>query len=108
MERTGVGGPQRTSTRHGRHNDAVVGEVGRYQAVEALENNQRQLALQRKTLASVLCSGMTKYRKGPTKDPQRTAKEHYGLSCRKLAPVELNGALYSSARQNFSHAAGLS
>ena len=47
---------------------------------------------------------MTKYRKGP----QRTAKEHYGLSCRKLAPIELNGALYSSARQDFSHAAGLS
>ena len=66
--------------------------------------------------------GMTKYRKGPAKehytgpqrigstakDPQRTAKEHYGLSCRKLAPVELNGALSSSARQDFSHAAGLS
>jgi len=65
---------------------------------------------------------MTKYRKGPTKerytgpqrigntakDPQMTAKEHYGLSCRKLAPFELNGALYSSARQDFSHAAGLS
>ena len=55
---------------------------------------------------------MTKYRKGPTKDsqknPQRTAKEHYGLSCRKLTPIELNGALYSSARQDFSHAAGLS
>jgi len=33
--------------------------------MEALENNQRQPALQRKTLASVLCSGMTKYRKGP-------------------------------------------
>ena len=46
--------------------------------------------------------------KGPTKDPQSTAKEHYGLSCRKLAPIELNGALYSSARQDFSHAAGLS
>jgi len=61
---------------------------------------------------------MTKYRKGPqmtAKDPQRsitqdhrgsailqrTAKEHYGLSCRKLAPIELNGALYSSARQDF-------
>jgi len=43
--------------------------------------------------------------KGPTKDPQ---KEHYGLSCRKLAPIELNGALYSSVRQDFSHAAGLS
>ena len=70
-------------------------------------------------------SGMTKYRKGPQRttkehytgpqrigntatDPQRTAKEHYGLSCRKLAPTELNGALYSSARQDFSHAAGLS
>ena len=59
--------------------------------------------------------GMTKYRKGPakdhegpTKDAQRTAKEHYGLSCRKLAPIELNGALYSSACQDFSHAAGLS
>ena len=53
---------------------------------------------------------MTKYRKGPTKehytgpqrigntakDPQRTAKEHYVLSCRKLALIELNGALYSS------------
>jgi len=65
---------------------------------------------------------MAKYRKGPTKehytgpqrigntakDPQKTAKEHYGLSCRKLAPIELNGALYSSARQDFSHAAGLS
>ena len=72
---------------------------------------------------------MTKYRKGlqkdpqrtakehytgpqrignTTKEPQRTAKEHYGLSCRKLAPIELNGALYSSARQDFSHAAGLS
>jgi len=54
---------------------------------------------------------MTKYRKGPqttAKDPQKTAKEHYGLSCRKLAPTELNGALYSSARQDFSHAAGLS
>jgi len=48
--------------------------------------------------------GMTKYRKWPTKD----RKEHYGLSCRKLAPIELNGALYSSARQDFSHAAGLS
>ena len=47
--------------------------------------------------------GMTKYRKGP----QRTAKEHYGLSCRKLTPIELNGVLYSSARQDFSHAAGL-
>ena len=46
--------------------------------------------------------------KGPTKDPQRTANEHYGLSCRKLAPIELNDALYSSARQDFSHAAGLS
>ena len=71
-------------------------------------------------------TGMTKYRKGPTKNhkgpqrsitqdhrgsaiPQRTAKEHYGLSCRKLVPIgELNGALYSSARQDFSHAAGLS
>jgi len=69
--------------------------------------------------------GMTKYRKGPqrttkehytgpqrigntAKDPQKTAKEHYGLSCRKLAPTELNGALYSRARQDFSHAAGLS
>ena len=69
--------------------------------------------------------GMTKYRKGPqrtakehytgpkrigntAKDPQRTAKEHYGLSCRKLAPIELSSALYSSARQDFSHAAGLS
>ena len=41
------------------------------------------------------------------KDPQRTAKDHYGLSCRKLAPIELNGALYSSARQDFSNAAGL-
>ena len=56
---------------------------------------------------SPLPNGMTKYRKGPTKDPQRTAKEHYGLSCRKLTPIELNGALYSSARQDFSHAAGL-
>jgi len=56
----------------------------------------------------LLIFGMTKYRKGPTKDPQRTAKKHYGLSCRKLAPTELNGALYSSARQDFSHAAGLS
>jgi len=46
---------------------------------------------------------MTKYRNGP----QRTAKEHYELSCRKLAPIELNGALYSSARQDFSHAADL-
>ena len=27
----------------GRHKDAVVGKVGRCQAVEALENNQRQL-----------------------------------------------------------------
>ena len=26
-----------------RHKDAVVGEVGRCQAMEALENNQRQL-----------------------------------------------------------------
>ena len=68
---------------------------------------------------------MTKDRKGPqrttkehytgpqkigntAKDPQKTAKEHYGLSCRKLAPTELNGALYSRARQDFSHAAGLS
>ena len=42
------------------------------------------------------------------KDQQRTAKEHNGLSCRKLAPTELNGALYSSARQDFSNAAGLS
>ena len=59
-----------------------------------------------------------KDRKGPqrtakgigntTKDPQRTAKEHYGLSCRKLAPIELNGALYASAHQDFSHADGLS
>ena len=74
----------------------------------------------------VSADGMTKYRKGPTKehytkpqrigntakDPQRTAKEHYGLRCRKLAPIELIGALpvslYSSARQDFSHAAGLS
>ena len=40
---------------------------------------------------------MTKYGKGP----QRTAKVHYGLSCRKLAPIELNGALYSCARQDF-------
>jgi len=39
---SGVGGPQRTSTSHGRHKDAVVSEVGRCQAVEALENNQRQ------------------------------------------------------------------
>jgi len=31
------------STSHGRHKDAVVGEVGRCQAMEALENNQRQL-----------------------------------------------------------------
>ena len=55
--------------------------------------------------------GMTKYRKGPqrtAKDPQRTTKEHYELSCRKLAPIELNGALYFNARQDFSHAAGLS
>jgi len=41
-------------------------------------------------------------------DPERTAKEHYGLSCKKLAQIELNGALYSSVRQDFSHAAGLS
>ena len=68
---------------------------------------------------------MTKYRKGPqrtgkehytgpqrigntAKHPQRPAKAHYGLSCRKLAPIELNGALYSSERQDFSHAVGLS
>ena len=45
VERTGsgVGGRQRTSTSHGRHQDAVVGEVGRCQAMEALEDNQRQL-----------------------------------------------------------------
>jgi len=48
--------------------------------------------------------GMTKYRKGP----QRTAKEHYGLTCTKLAPIELNGPLYTSALQDFSHADGLS
>ena len=42
------------------------------------------------------------------KDPQRTAKEHYGLSCRKLAPIELDGTSYSSVRQDFSHAAGVS
>ena len=43
VQGSGVGGPQRTSTSHGRHKDAVVGEVGRCQAVEALEDNQRQL-----------------------------------------------------------------
>jgi len=47
--------------------------------------------------------GMTKYRKGPTKDRKgalrRTAKEHYRLGCRKLAPIEINGALYSNACQ---------
>jgi len=43
---SGVSGPQQTSTSHGRHKDAVVGEVGRCQAMEALENNQRQLELQ--------------------------------------------------------------
>ena len=42
------------------------------------------------------------------KDPQRTAKEHYGLSCRKLAPLELNGALYSNACQDFSKLAHFS
>jgi len=31
-----------------------------------------------------------------------TAKEHYELVCRKLAPIEINGALYSNARQNSS------
>ena len=46
----------------------------------------------------------TKDRKGPTKD-RKGALE---LSCRKLAPIELNGALYSTARQDFSHAAELS
>jgi len=58
VQGSGVGGQQRTSTRHGRHKDAVVGEVGRCQAMEALESNHRQLALQRKTLASVLCSAL--------------------------------------------------
>ena len=43
VQGSGVGGPQRTSISHGRHKDAVVGEVGRCQAMEALENNQRQL-----------------------------------------------------------------
>jgi len=49
---------------------------------------------------------MTKYRKGPTKDRKgalrRTAKEHYRLGCRKLAPIEISGALYSNARQDSS------
>ena len=48
----------------------------------------------------------TKDRKGAlhrtAKDPQRTSKEHYGLGCRKLAPTEINGALYSNARQDSS------
>jgi len=39
VQSSGVGGPQRTSTSHGRHKDAVVGEVERCQAVDALENN---------------------------------------------------------------------
>ena len=43
VQGSGVDGPQRTSTSHGRHKDAVVSEVGRCQAKEALENNQRQL-----------------------------------------------------------------
>jgi len=43
VQGSGVGGPQRTSSSHGRHKDAVVGDVGRCQAMEALENNQRQL-----------------------------------------------------------------
>jgi len=42
VQGSGVGGPQWTSTSHGRHEDAVVGEVGRCQAMEALVNNQRQ------------------------------------------------------------------
>jgi len=42
------------------------------------------------------------------KDPQMTAKEHYGLSCRKLAPLKLNGALYSNACQDFSKLAHFS
>jgi len=45
VQGSGVSGPQQTSTSHGRHKDAVVGEVGRCQAMEALENNQRQLEL---------------------------------------------------------------
>ena len=36
------------------------------------------------------------------KGPQRTAKENYGLGCRKLAPIEINGALYSNACQDSS------
>ena len=54
-------------------------------------------------------NGMTKYRKGPQMTAkehytglQRTAKEHYVLGCRKLAPIEINGALYSNAHQDSS------
>ena len=43
VQGSGVGGPQRTSTSHRRHKNAVVGEVGRCQVMEALKNNQRQL-----------------------------------------------------------------
>jgi len=43
VQGSGVGGPQRTSISHGRHKDTVVGEVGRCQAMEALEDCQRQL-----------------------------------------------------------------
>ena len=43
VQGSGVGGPQWTSTSHRRHKNAVVGEVGRCQVMEALKNNQRQL-----------------------------------------------------------------
>jgi len=43
VQGSGVGGPQRTSTSHRRHKDAVIGEVGKCQAMQELKNNQCQL-----------------------------------------------------------------
>ena len=37
-----------------------------------------------------------------TKDPWKTAKEHYGIVCRKLALIEISAALYSNAHQGSS------
>ena len=76
----------------------------------------RSFILYHSVFVTVTLAGMTKYHRGPqntikdrkgalhriAKDPQRTAKEHYGLGCRKLAPIEISGALYSSARQDSS------
>jgi len=49
----------------------------------------------------------TKNHKGPQRSIKQdrkgttiTAKEHYGLGCRKLVPIEINSALYSNACQD--------